>query len=188
MLAEYFQLARFLQPSMMVIEDVDLIARERTHMRDPGEEVLLNKLLNEMDGLREDADVLFILTTNRPDQIEPALVSRPGRIDQAIEFPLPDEEGRAKLTKLYARGLQVSAEITELIVRRTKGVSAAFIKELMRRCAQFQIEFSSGSTLTQAAVDAAIEEMLFSGGALSRRLLGGEGVEAQGIQAGRFSS
>ena len=94
---------------MMVIEDVDLIARERTHMHGPGEEVLLNKLLNEMDGLREDADVLFILTTNRPDQIEPALVSRPGRIDQAIEFPLPDEEGRAKLTKLYARGLQVSA-------------------------------------------------------------------------------
>ena len=41
----------------------------------------LNKLLNEMDGLREDADVIFILTTNRPDQLEPALASRPGRID-----------------------------------------------------------------------------------------------------------
>jgi SpoVK/Ycf46/Vps4 family AAA+-type ATPase len=68
------------------------------------EEALLNKLLNEMDGLREDTEVLFTLTTNRPDQIELALVSRPGRIDQAIEFPLPDEEGRAKLTKLYARG------------------------------------------------------------------------------------
>jgi hypothetical protein len=75
-----------------------------------------------------------ILTTNRPDQIEPALVSRPGRIDLAIEFPLPDEESRAKLTKLYARGLEVSDEIMELIVARTKGVSAAFIKELMRRC------------------------------------------------------
>jgi hypothetical protein len=95
LLGEYFRLARFLQPSMMVIEDVDLIARERTRMHGPGEKVLLNKLLNEMDGLREDAEVLFILTTNRPDQIEPALASRPGRIDQAIEFPLPDEEGRA---------------------------------------------------------------------------------------------
>jgi ATP-dependent 26S proteasome regulatory subunit len=86
-----------------------------------------------MDGLREDSEVLFILTTNRPDQIEPALVSRPGRSDQAIEFPLPDEEGRAKLTKLYARDLQISDELLALIVRRTKGVSAAFIKELMRR-------------------------------------------------------
>jgi hypothetical protein len=47
---EYFRLARFLQPSMMVVEDVDLIAREREHMRVPGEEILLNKLLNEMDG------------------------------------------------------------------------------------------------------------------------------------------
>jgi len=177
LLSEYFRLARFLQPSMMVIEDVDLIGRERTHMHGPGEEVLLNQLLNEMDGLREDAEVLFILTTNRPDQIEPALASRPGRIDQAIEFPLPDEEGRAKLVKLYARGLGISEELMGLIVSRTKGVSAAFIKELMRRCAQFQIEFSRENVLAQPAVDAALEEMLFTGGALNRRLLGGEGVE-----------
>lgn len=177
LLGEYFTLARFLQPSIMVIEDVDLIARERTHMHGPYEEALLNKLLNEMDGLREDAEVLFILTTNRPDQIEPALVSRPGRIDQAIEFPLPDEEGRAKLTKLYARELSVPEEVMGLIVSRTKGVSGAFIKELMRRCAQFQVEFSWGDVLTQQAVDAAIEEMLFAGGTLNRRLLGGEGVE-----------
>lgn len=181
LLGEYFRLARFLQPSMMVIEDVDLIARERTHMHGPGEEILLNKLLNEMDGLQEDAEVLFVLTTNRPEQIEPALVSRPGRIDQAIEFPLPDEEGRAKLTKLYARGLEVSEELMEAIVSRTKGVSAAFIKELMRRCAQFQIEFSHGKVLVQAAVDSALEEMLFAGGALNRRLLGGEGADPQGL-------
>jgi hypothetical protein len=178
LLDEYFRLARFLQPSMMVIEDVDLIARERTHMRGAGEEALLNKLLNEMDGLREDADVLFILTTNRPDQIEPALASRPGRIDQAIEFPLPDEEGRIKLTKLYSRGLNVSDELMGLIADRTKGVSAAFIKELMRRCAQFQLESPGGNVLAQPAVDAALEEMLFAGGALNRRLIGGEGVQA----------
>ena len=187
LLSEYFTLARFLQPSIMVIEDVDLIARERTHMHGPYEEVLLNKLLNEMDGLREDAEVLFILTTNRPDQIEPALVSRPGRIDQAIEFPLPDEEGRAKLTKLYARGLEIPEDLMERIVSRTKGVSAAFIKELMRRCAQFQIEFSCGNLLTRPSVDAAIEEMLFAGGALNRRLLGGEGAEEIPIQTAHSS-
>ena len=75
----------------------------------------------------------------------------------------------------------------ERIVSRTKGVSAAFIKELMRRCAQFQIEFSRGSVLTQPAVDAAIEEMLFTGGALNRRVLGGEGVEQIPNQAALFS-
>lgn len=176
LLGEYFRLARFLQPSLMVIEDIDLIARERTQMRGPYEELLLNQLLNEMDGLREDADVLFILTTNRPDQIEQALVSRPGRIDQAIEFPLPDDEGRAKLVKLYARNLQVADDLLKLVVLRTKGVSAAFIRELMRRCAQFQIETSAGDLLSQASLDSALEEMLFAGGSLNRRLLGGEQV------------
>jgi ATP-dependent 26S proteasome regulatory subunit len=144
LLDEYFRLARFLQPSMIIVEDVDLIACAREQMNGPCEEVLLNKLLNEMDGLRQDADVIFILTTNRPDQLEPALASRPGRIDQAIEFPLPDEIGRAKLVKLYARGLDFSDELVDLIVRRTKGTSPAFIKELMRRDAQFQFEVSAG--------------------------------------------
>ncbi len=172
-LDEYFRLARFLQPSMVVVEDVDLIARARDRMGSPCEEVLLNKLLNEMDGLREDADVIFILTTNRPDQLEPALASRPGRIDQAIEFPLPDEEGRAKLIRLYARGLEVSEALLETIVRKTKGASPAFIKELMRRAAQFQIETQADGRLQQSAVDGAIEEMVFSGGTLNLKLLGG---------------
>src|SRR5260370_35721198 len=84
LLDQYFQLARFLQPSMVIVEDVDLIARAREQMGSACEEDLLNKLLNEMDGLREDAELIFILTTNPPDQLEPALASRPGRIDQAI--------------------------------------------------------------------------------------------------------
>jgi ATPase family associated with various cellular activities (AAA) len=180
LLGEYFRLARFLQPAMMIVEDVDLIAREREHLHHPGQEVLLNKLLNEMDGLREDADVLFILTTNRPDHLEPALASRPGRIDQAIEFPLPDEEGRVKLVTLYSRGLDVTPPVMDLIVRRTKGASPAFIKELMRRSAQFQLELGSGTLLQQAAVDSAIEEMVFVGGALNLKLLGGASELAAG--------
>jgi len=141
-------------------------------MEHPGQESLLNKLLNEMDGLREDADVLFILTTNRPDQLEPALAARPGRIDQAIEFPLPDEDGRSKLIALYSRGLQVPPVLMELIVKRTSGASPAFIKELLRRSAQFQIERGGGAVLDQKAVDNAIEEMVFAGGALNMKLLG----------------
>jgi hypothetical protein len=175
-LDEYFRLARFLQPAMMVIEDVDLIARDRAQMHNPMQEALLNKLLNEMDGLREDADILFILTTNRPDQIETALASRPGRIDQAIEFPLPDADGRAKLVQLYSRGLEVAARLLDLIVRRTEGMSAAFIKELMRRSGQFQIEQGGGTALDQRAVDGAIEEMMFAGGTLNLKLLGGSGA------------
>lgn len=173
LLGQYFRLARFLQPALMVVEDVDLIARERGHMHYPGQEMLLNKLLNEMDGLREDAEILFILTTNRPDELEPALASRPGRIDQAIEFPLPDADGRTKLVRLYSRGLEVPPATLDLIVRRTEGASPAFIKELMRRSAQFQIEGHGGAVLEEAAVNSAIEEMVFTGGPLNLKLLGG---------------
>ena len=174
LLSEYFRLARFLEPSVMIVEDVDLIARERTHMGNPIQEVLLNKLLNEMDGLREDADVIFILTTNRPDQLEPALAARPGRIDQAIEFPLPDTDGRAKLVRLYSRSLSVPDDVVSAIVQKTKGTSAAFIKELMRRSAQFHVEVDANGALQQRSVDAALEEMLLIGGSLNAKLLGAE--------------
>ena len=131
-----------------------------------------------MDGLHEDADVLFVLTTNRPEHLEPALASRPGRIDQAIEFPLPDENGRAKLIELYSRGLQLSPGLLQLIVRKTKGASPAFIKELMRRAAQFQLEAEkNGAALDPAAINGALEEMLFSGGTLNLKLLGGSSTE-----------
>ncbi|HYV29500.1 MAG TPA: ATP-binding protein, partial [Candidatus Binatia bacterium] len=173
LLDEYFQLARFLQPAMVVIEDVDLIARAREEMRSACEESLLNKLLNEMDGLREDALVLFILTTNRPDQLEAALASRPGRIDQAIEFPLPDDEGRRKLVRLYSRGLAVPNQTVERIVQKTKKASPAFIKELMRRCAQYLLQNGRDGTLALDQVEAALDEMLFSGGSLNVKLLGG---------------
>ncbi len=170
LLEHYFQLARFLQPSILILEDADLIARRRTEM-DVCEEVLLNKLLNEMDGLREDAEILFVLTTNRPDQLESALASRPGRIDQAIEFPLPDDEGRRRLALLYACGLDLQPAVLELVVRRTSGGSPALIKELMRRSAQFLME-TGARELEASHISAALEEMLIEGGSLNARLLG----------------
>lgn len=175
LIGEYMTLARLLQPSVVVIEDVDLIARDRSRMGRACEEVLLNKLLNEMDGLRPDADVLFILTTNRPETLELALASRPGRIDQAIEFPLPDEEGRAQLIRLYSYGLSISDHVIQATVKKTENVSASFIKELMRRSAQFQIERNAEAPeVTLADIDNALEELLFTGGSLNRKLLGAE--------------
>ena len=172
LLSEYMTLARLLQPSIVVMEDVDLIARDRKDMNSPCEEVLLNKLLNEMDGLKENADILFILTTNRPETLEAALASRPGRIDQAIEFPLPDDAGREKLVQLYAPDSGLSDENVTEIVRRTEGVSAAFIKELMRRTIQFYIESGSSGDITHANIDDALNEMLHKGGPLNLKLLG----------------
>lgn len=178
LLPEYMALARLLQPALVVIEDADLIARERTQSNSPCEEVMLNRLLNELDGLRERADIFFILTTNRPEALEPALANRPGRIDQSIEFPLPDETHRQRLVNLYARELPVSAEICTDLDYRTAGASPAFIKELMRRIAQNYVEAGAGA-VTRAMADAALHEMLFAGGALNKALLGGAEVQAR---------
>jgi ATP-dependent Clp protease adapter protein ClpS len=172
LLAHYMNLARLLQPAMVVIEDVDLIARDRDNMG-PCEESLLNALLNEMDGLKQDADILFILTTNRPEQLEGALASRPGRIDQAIEVPLPDDIGRNKLVQLYGRGLPLGDAVVSEATQRTQGVSAAFIKELMRRIAQASIARDGGTTVESDDVGEALDDMLFAGGKLNVKLLGG---------------
>ena len=81
-------LARRLQPSMVVLEDVDLIAMDRDLSDGPNP--LLFTLLDAMDGVGADADVTFVLTTNRADILEHALADRPGRVDLAIEIPRPD--------------------------------------------------------------------------------------------------
>jgi hypothetical protein len=172
LLGPYMSLARLLQPTMVVIEDVDLIARDRDDMG-PCEETLLNKLLNEMDGLKQDADILFVLTTNRPQDLEDALASRPGRIDQAIEIPLPDEIGRKKLVQLYGKGLPLGEAVVNEAARRTGGVSGAFIKELMRRMAQASIGRDGGTTVQSADLGEALDDMLFASGKLNVKLLGG---------------
>jgi len=69
---------------------------------------------------------LFILTTNKPEALESALAARPGRVDQAIEFPLPDETGRRKLVRLYAAGASITEDVVLHAGRVTHGVSALF--------------------------------------------------------------
>jgi ATP-dependent 26S proteasome regulatory subunit len=184
-LGAYMGLARLLQPAMVVIEDVELIARDRNDMDNPCEESLLNKLLNEMDGLKEDADILFVLTTNRPQELESTLAGRPGRIDQAIEVALPDDIGRGKLVRLYGRGLTLNAAIVDEAVRRTEGVSAAFIKELMRRIAQSAIARNGGDSGISADIDEALDDILFAGGRLNVKLLGGAQQMAEAQSLGR---
>ena len=82
-----------------------------------------------MDGLAEDADVVFVLTTNRPEGLETALAQRPERVDQAVELPLPGADGRRRLLDLYAEGLDLRATDLAAVVRRSEGASPAFIRE-----------------------------------------------------------
>lgn len=122
-------------------------------------------------------DVFFILTTNRPEMLEPALASRPGRIDQAVAFPLPDEALRARLIRLYGGGLVLEEALVQTLAQRTTQASPAFIKEFMRRIAQQQLETGVEGPVTLASAEAALHDMLFSGGVLNKAILGGEAVD-----------
>ena len=182
-LRDYTSLARMIQPAIIVIEDVDLIAESKSSVYDPASHGLLNRLLNEMDGLREDAQILFILTTNRPETLEPALAERPGRIDQAIEIPLPDDACRRRLIELYSGKMPIAAEAFDDIIRRTKGATASFIRELIRRAAQLQLEAGCTGEVQAEIFLRAIEEMTLTGGRLTARLLGANQNAAGFIRA-----
>jgi hypothetical protein len=174
--------ARALQPSMVVVEDVDLIAEQRESRG--GQHPLLFQLLNEMDGLGEDADVTFLLTTNRADLLEPALAQRPGRVDHAAELPLPDADARRRLMRLYQHNLVLELTSPEDVVARTEGVTASFLKELLRRAAMYAAEGAADAggfgaagqvlTVRDADMNAALDELLDSRNRLTRLLLGGD--------------
>ena len=170
MIEQSCAMARSLQPAIVILEDVDLIAEERDRP-DSCSSPLLFELLNQMDGLGDDADVLFLLTTNRPDILEPALASRPGRIDQAIEVPLPDNECRRRLLDLYCQGLQLGDVDLQNVVERTNGASAAFIRELVRKAALFAADESSDQ-LGHKHMDDALHELVVDGGPMTKSLLG----------------
>lgn len=171
-LEEMFEIARTLQPAMVVLEDIDLVGGHRDGPWTGGS--TLNLLLNEMDGLAPEARLLFMLTTNRPEVLEPALAARPGRVDQAIEIGLPSETERRLLVKRYAVGLQVPEELAVETARRVGRASPAFIKELMRRTAQAMLDRGGGQTLEVGDVERALEDMLGAGGRLGARMLGAE--------------
>ena len=172
MLSRYMLLARTLQPSIVILEDVDLVGRSREGMNSPNTEVLLNRLLNEMDGLYDDADVLFILTTNRPDEIEDALATRPGRVDEAIEIANPDAACRQRLVALYGHALSFEAGAVADIVARSEGASAAFLKEMVRRLAQSALSAGTGSNIARAAVATILGEATENRNRLGRRIVG----------------
>jgi len=163
-------IVRSLSPAMLVIEDVDLIATTRGM---PGMDTnpLLFQLLNEMDGLTPTDDVLFVLTTNRLDIVEPALAARPGRIDHALEIDLPDAVGRWRLLDLYLRDCPHEIDDPAPIIERIDGVTASFVKELVRRALLLALD-DDATAVADRHLRAAADELLDSARAVTRTILG----------------
>ncbi len=178
LVAQACSVARTLAPSIVIVEDVDLIAEDREESGGP--HPLLFQLLNEMDGLGDDVDVVFLLTTNRADLLEPALAARPGRVDQAVELALPDESARRSLLRLYRGQLVVDETHLDNMATRTEGVTASFLKELLRRAALIAADgdvdddVRSDAAVTVAAehLDAALAELDATRNEMTRVLLG----------------
>jgi ATP-dependent 26S proteasome regulatory subunit len=163
-------LATALQPATVILEDVDLVAMDRSY--EPTNAILF-ELLNGMEGLDEDHDILFVLTTNRADLLEPALAARPGWIDQAVELPLPDADGRRRLFELYGEGLELTLDGDEQLIAALEGVSPAFIRELLRRAALLAAEHSEGALrVTADQLERALKELRQGADALTTALLG----------------
>ena len=176
-------LARRLQPSVVVLEDVDLVALDRDFA--PGGQPLLFSLLEAMDGIGTDADVTFVLTTNRADVLEVALADRPGRIDLAVEVPRPDERCRERLLRVYARDLTVDADL-DPVVAGTEGVTASFIKEMIRRTVLVSLRAGERPPVLRASHFAEVlTEMNGERHELTRSLLG-SGTGA-GVSPGEYA-
>lgn len=178
-------LARSLQPALVVLEDVDLVASERMPHRGMASPLLF-ALLNVMDGLDEDADLVFLLTTNRADALEPALAARPGRVDAAVEIRLPDAAGRRRLLDLYGAGVELALADPDAVVARTEGVTASFIKELVRKAALVAARADADRgrvTVTDEHISEALDVLLDEGAGLTRALLGigREGTQAEAL-------
>jgi len=168
---EATQMARALQPALVVLEDCDLVAEDRD--LHSGSQPLLFAVLEALDGLSDDADVAFLLTTNRVDVLEPALAQRPGRVDLAVEIPLPDDAARRRLISLYARSLPFTPAALDEAARRAQGTTASFAKELVRRAVLIAAE--AGRDTADADLESALDEMLAETQAVTRSLLGTAG-------------
>jgi ATP-dependent 26S proteasome regulatory subunit len=133
---------------------------------------LLFSLLDTMDGVGADADVTFVLTTNRADILETALADRPGRVDLAIEIPRPDAACRERLFRVYIRDLAMDADL-QPVVAGTEGVTASFVKEMIRRTVLASLRAGEQPpVLRDAHFAAVLAEMTSERHALTRSLLG----------------
>jgi hypothetical protein len=189
------EMARALAPAVMVLEDVDLVAEERS-MGARSNPVLFD-LLDAMDGAAGDADLLFLLTTNRADLLELALAARPGRVDVAVEIALPDGPARERLLALYGRGvpLELTADDIAAAIDRTEGVTASFLKELIRRAILEALHDTAPAAdaglpadarlpaVTGAHLARALDDLLDSAQGVTRTLLG-VGVDPTTLPAG----
>merc|ERR1711976_788019 len=142
---EVFDKARGSAPCVLFFDELDSIATQRGgSVGDSGGagDRVVNQLLTEMDGVGPQKNVFFVGATNRPDILDDALL-RPGRLDQHIYIPLPDEGSRMAILKSNLRKSPVAKEVDlPFLARMTKGFSGADLTEICQRACKLAIRES----------------------------------------------
>lgn len=149
---EVFDKARAAAPCVLFFDELDSIAKARgSSLGDAGgaSDRVLNQLLTEMDGMNAKKNVFIIGATNRPDQIDPALL-RPGRLDQLIYIPLPDEKSRLAVLKAALRKSPIAKDVDlEHLAKVTPGFSGADLTEICQRACKLAIRESIEKEIQQ---------------------------------------
>jgi cell division protease FtsH len=123
---ELYKLARDLKPSMVFMEDIDLVGENRRMSKGP----VLPQLLAELDGVEECTDIVTIATTNFIENIDDALRKRPSRFDRIIQIPLPSLEQRREFVNYLANKIPMADDIKEYMACRTENMTPAQIQEM----------------------------------------------------------
>jgi cell division protease FtsH len=124
---DLYQVARDLMPSIVFLEDIDLIGENRRRLKGTA----LPTLLAQLDGIAETCNgVVTVATTNFIDDIDDALKKRPARFDRIIELPLPNAEQRRQYASLLSRRIPMDQDVQEYLARKTEGLTPAQIQEV----------------------------------------------------------
>lgn len=136
---DLFAQAKISAPSIIFIDEIDAIGRQRGRSGFVGghdeREQTLNQILVEMDGFNPNESVMVLAATNRGDLLDPALL-RPGRFDRRVTLDMPDKEGRGAIMKIHAKGKSFAKKINwEKIADRTVGFSGADLENMLNEAA-----------------------------------------------------
>ena len=152
--------AREQAPCIIFIDEFDSLGGRRGRPNRSGEEeVTLNQLLVEMDGMEANDGIVWMAATNREDMLDPA-VRRPGRFDRVVEVPLPTTTDRAEILRLHASGRPLDPDVNlERLAQLTVGHSGADLANLLNEAAIIAVQQDS-DRITNAHIEQARDKVL----------------------------
>mgnify|MGYP002658085961 FL=1 len=135
---DLFKQAKEIAPCIVFIDEIDAIGKKRGGAALGGNderEQTLNQLLTEMDGFEDNAGVIILAATNRPESLDPAL-TRPGRFDRQVPVTLPDLQGRVAILKVHAAKIKTAPSIDyDKVARMASGASGAELANIVNEAA-----------------------------------------------------